>query len=121
LTVSTLSLVSPPPVVEDIPVADASRLDPAGGLVRIGTHLVTYSSLIGSLATGQNAPGSVLSADVAVNATSITVDDASVFVGTFGWVKAGDQLIRYNSKSGSNLQGIPTLGYGSIQSALGRP
>lgn len=117
-TVSTLALVSPPPIVEDMPVADASRLDPAGGLVRIGTHLVTYSSLIGPLATGQNAPGSVLSSDVAANATSMTVDDSSVFTGSFGWVKAGDQLIRYGSKSGSNLQGIPALGYGAIQSAL---
>lgn len=117
--VSDIVLASSPPLVTDLPIEDRSQLDPVGGTVRIGPHILPYLSLIGPVVTaGDNPPGSFLAADVAVAATSIQVDDIAVFTGSYGWVKAGEQVIRYASKSGSNLQGIPALGFGAIQGEL---
>lgn len=117
--VSDVVLTAPPALVTDLPIEDATQLDPDGGEVRIGAHVVSYVGLLGpGTPSGENQPGSFLAADVAVAATSITVDDITAFTGAYGWVKAGDQVIRYGSKSGSNLQGIAAVGLGAIQSDL---
>ena len=107
------------PVVTDLPLADASRIDANGGKVRIGPHVLDYESTIGpDVADGANPPGSSLSADAAVGATALSVADLSVFTESYGWVKVGDQIVRYSGTGGGQLTGLPTSGFGSLTAAV---
>ncbi len=112
---NTVTVTAPIPAVIDLPLDDKSQIDPAGGVVRIGTQITSYISTIGpSVAKGANQPGSTLTAPVAIGATALPVADVSVFPDTHGWVKVGDQIVRWEGKSGSSLQGVPALGFGSL-------
>lgn len=107
------------PVVTDLPLADRSRIDSAGGTVRIGPYVQTYVNTFGpSVVDGQNLPGTTLSADAAVGATAVTVTDISVITDAYGWVKVGDQIIRFGGTSGSQLTGIAASGFGALTAAV---
>lgn len=115
--VTTVVMTAAPTTVLDLPVEDRSQLVATGGTVRIGPHILPYLSTFGPTVTsGQNAPGSFLTADAAPGATTLTLDNVDPITGTYGWVRVGDQVIRFNGKSGFQLTGIPSSGYGAITS-----
>lgn len=113
-TISDVTVTAPPPTVTDLPLEDITILDPDGGVLRIGTQLVTYTSLGGPKDPGVNPPSSTLTADVDPLDTSLPVADVSVFTDSFGWVKVGEQIVRYSSVGASSLDGIPALGFGAL-------
>lgn len=114
-TVSTVTLVSAPSAVTDVPVEDISQLDAAGGTIRIGTTITTYLALMGPVVDeGNNPPGTTLSADAAASATSLSVTSSAPFTAAPGWVKVGDQIVRYASVAAGALNGIPALGFGAL-------
>lgn len=117
-TVSDVVYSAPVTPIEDIPIEDASQLDPEPGTVRIGTHIIDYSALSGPATGGENPPGTTLSADAALLATTLSVVDETVFATSPGWVKVGDQIVRYTGTSAGTLTGIPSVGYGSLKAAV---
>lgn len=117
--VSTVTLTAAEPEVTDLPLEDATRIDAAAGTVRIGPHVLDYLFTFGPEVTpGDNPPGSTLSAGAAAGATSLSVADVSVFADAYGWVKVGDQIVRYASQGASTLEGIPSLGFGALSAAV---
>ena len=120
--VSQIVLTAPPPLVTDLPIDDATQLNAAGGLVRIGFSTYPYLSTGGAPPTaGGNPPGSNLSADALQFATSVAVDDARIFAASPGWVKIGDQIVRYATSSNTapgTLTGIPSVGFGALYAAV---
>jgi hypothetical protein len=116
---STVTLTAPAPVVTDIPLNDASQIDVNPGFVRIGTQVFSYLSTGGAVvAAGANPPGSSLSADAAMFATSISIVDSSPFTAAPGWAKVGDQIVRFSGISAGALTGIPSIGFGSLAAAV---
>jgi hypothetical protein len=120
--VASIVLTAPPPLVFDLPIDDATQLDPNGGYVRLGFSTYSYLGVGGpTIASGANPPGSNTSAAAAALATSISVDDARIFAAAPGWVKVGDQTVRYTATSNSapgTLSGIPALGFGALNAAV---
>lgn len=121
-TVAQIVLTSPPPLITDFPVEDATQLDAAGGHVRIGYSTYPYLGTGGAPPTqGGNPPGSNLSADALEFATAVSVDDARIFATAPGWVKIGDQYVRYAASSNTapgTLTGIPAVGFGALYAAV---
>lgn len=124
--VSTVTVIAPPPVVKDLPIADALQLDanPISGsvdgpfvYVRIGPALVVpYLGLGGAtVQPGSNPPGTTLRADVTAPLAggSLPVTDAHAAGMTApGWVQVGsDQFLRYEGIDGpgTSLTGISTI------------
>lgn len=117
--ITEVTTVADVPLVTDLPLEDASRIDANGGVVRIGPHVMDYLSTIGPVvAEGANPPGSTLSADAAVGATALSVADLTVFTESYGWVKVGDQIVRYSGTGGGQLTGLPASGFGSLTAAV---
>lgn len=117
--VSTITLTAPAPIVTDLPIDDASKIDPSPGFVRIGTQILPYLSIAGpSVDFGANLPGSSLSSDISAGDISIPLISTTPFAGSPGWAKVGDQIIRYASIAGASLAGIPALGFGSLTSGV---
>jgi len=114
-TVSTVTLTAAPTAISDIPVTDITALDSSGGMVRVGTQVVAYGGTSGpaTTATG-NLPGTTLTANASPTSTSISVASTTAFTSAPGWVKIGDQYIRYASIGAGTLNGIPSLGFGAI-------
>jgi hypothetical protein len=120
--VASIVLTAPPPLVLDLPIDDATQLDPNGGYVRLGFSTYSYLGVGGpALASGANPPGSNLSADAAALATVLNVDDARIFATAPGWVKVGDQFVRYTASSNAapgTLSGLPSVGFGALNAAV---
>lgn len=117
--VTSVTVVEPVADITDLPLENAARIDAGGGTVRIGPHVLEYLSTIGpDVDAGANLPGTSLSADAAVGATAVTVTDLTVFTESYGWVKIGDQIVRYAGTGGGQLTGIPASGFGSLTAAV---
>jgi len=118
--VAAVVLTSPPPLVTDLPLVDATQIDPNPGTVRMGFQLFNYLKTAGPVVpSGANPPGSKLTADAAANATVINVLNASsVFTVSPGWAYCGGQYIRFTGASATQLTGIPALGFGAITNPL---
>jgi hypothetical protein len=121
--VSQITLTAPPPLVYDLPIADAAQLNPAGGLVRIGFSTYPYTGVGGApiAASGTNPPGSNVTSAAVPTASTLAVDDARVFATAPGWVKVGDQIVRYTGSSNAApgvLSGFPAAGFGALMAAV---
>jgi hypothetical protein len=103
-----------------IPVEDSSAFSASGGVARIGTQRVTYTSRNYPVVPGLNAEGTFVTADTAAGSSSIAVDSNAFELSTgTEWVQVGDQILWFSSSTPTSLAGIPTSGVGSIQHAIG--
>lgn len=124
-TVSTVTLTTLSTVVEDLPVADRRALvQPQIGVpgaqvyVQIGPRIVEYFWMSGATPQeGENLPGTTVLTDVAVGATLIPVANFALFSAVPGWVKIGDQVVRFAGVGPSGLT-VPAVGYGSLKAPV---
>jgi hypothetical protein len=111
------------PGVNTLPVEDSTAFSTSGGDARIGTQRVTYTSRNYPVVSGLNAEGARVTADVAAGATSVSLNDATWVIATgTSWCQIGDQIVYFAGSSGggpTNINTIPTSGFGSIQHAIG--
>jgi hypothetical protein len=119
-TVSTVTVPVPPSPITDLPLADASQIDPNPGTVRIGVTVFSYLRTSGPVITaGTNPQGSTLTTAAAPLDTVLNVANASsVFTATPGWVQVGGQYLRFTGVTATQLTGIPSPGYGGITSPI---
>lgn len=115
-TVLTVAVTLPASAITSFPITDASQIEQGAGIVRAGNAITPYTAVLGPvLAEGQNAPGTKLTADAIVGAATLAVesDATTVITDSSGWVKVGDQYVRFAGVSATALT-IPTEGYGSL-------
>lgn len=111
------------PGVSLLPVEDSTAFSITGGVARIGTQVVTYTSRDYPVVPGENAEGARVVTAAAAGATSIEIDDNTFKFSTgTSWVQIGDQTIYFGATSGPApyvLSSIPASGFGSIGHAIG--